>query len=154
MTSEDEAAHPALPATAAVVPDRTTAALVRSRVEERAQVGRAARHAVPRAAHAAWSPPAERGDPVVLLAAQNVERVPWLVPIRHGRMMASPLTFYRGAARIMAADLAATPSSGLLVQLCGDAHLSTSGRTRRRSGRWCSTSSTSTRRCPDRSRGT
>jgi uncharacterized protein (DUF2252 family) len=97
-------------------------------VPERAARGRAARQAVPRTAHAAWSPPSSRRDPVVLLDEQNRARVPWLVPIRHGRMMASPLAFYRGAARLMAADLAAaTPSSGLIVQLCGDAHLANFG---------------------------
>jgi uncharacterized protein (DUF2252 family) len=95
---------------------------------DRAARGHAARQAVPRTEHAAWSPPSSRRDPVVLLDEQNRARVPWLVPIRHGRMMASPLAFYRGAARIMAADLAAaTPSSGLIVQACGDAHLANFG---------------------------
>jgi uncharacterized protein (DUF2252 family) len=94
---------------------------------ERAARGHAARQAVPRIEHAAWSPSSRR-DPVVLLDEQNRARVPWLVPIRHGRMMASPLAFYRGAARLMAADLAtATPSSGLIVQTCGDAHLANFG---------------------------
>ena len=97
-------------------------------VPERAARGHAARQAVPRTEHAAWSPSSSRRDPVVLLDEQNRARVPWLVPIRHGRMMASPLAFYRGAARLMAADLAAaTPSSGLIVQLCGDAHLANFG---------------------------
>ena len=66
-------------------------------------------------------------DPIALLEEQNAERVPWLVPLRHGRMGVSPFTFYRGTARIMAADLATTPSSGLAVQLGGDAHLSNFG---------------------------
>ena len=97
-------------------------------VPERAARGHAARQAVPRTEHATWAPPSSRSDPVVLLDEQNGARVPWLVPIRHGRMMASPLAFYRGAARLMAADLAAaTPSSGLIVQACGDAHLANFG---------------------------
>ena len=97
-------------------------------VSERGARGHAARQAVPRTEHAAWSPSSSRRDPVALLEKQNRTRVPWLVPIRHGRMMASPLAFYRGAARLMAADLAeATPSSGLIVQLCGDAHLANFG---------------------------
>jgi len=94
---------------------------------ERGARGHAARQSVPRTEHAAWSSPVSRRDPVMLLDEQNQARVPWLVPIRHGRMMASPLAFYRGAARLMAADLAATPSSGLSVQLCGDAHLANFG---------------------------
>ncbi len=96
-------------------------------VPERAARGHAARETVPRAEQAAWFPMSSRRDPVVLLAEQNRARVSWLVPIRHGRMMASPLAFYRGAARLMAADLATTPSSGLIVQLCGDAHLANFG---------------------------
>ena len=97
-------------------------------VSDRAARGRAARQAVPRTEHAAWSPSSSRRDPVVLLDEQNRARVPWLVPIRHGRMMASPLAFYRGAARLMAGDLAtATPSSGFIVQTCGDAHLANFG---------------------------
>ena len=96
-------------------------------VPERAARGHAARQVVPRTEHAAWSPSSSRHDPVALLDEQNRARVPWLVPIRHGRMLASPLAFYRGAARLMAADLAATPSSGLTVQLCGDAHLANFG---------------------------
>jgi uncharacterized protein (DUF2252 family) len=71
--------------------------------------------------------PAGRPDPVALLEGQSVSRVPELVPIRHGRMLVSPFTFYRGAALIMAADLAATPRSGITAQLCGDAHLSNFG---------------------------
>jgi uncharacterized protein (DUF2252 family) len=97
-------------------------------VGDRAARGHAARQAVPRTEHAAWSPPSTRRDPVALLDEQNRARMPWLVPVRHGRMTASPLAFYRGAARIMAADLAAaTPSSGLMVQTCGDAHLANFG---------------------------
>src|SRR5262245_3977177 len=94
--------------------------------EERRALGKAARARVPREAHAELSPGAGR-DPVGLLIEQEQVRVPELVPIRHGRMLVSPFTFYRGAARIMAADLEATPRAGLIVQLCGDAHLSNFG---------------------------
>ena len=80
-----------------------------------------------RSAHAAWAPPANRQDPVAIIEAQDARRVPDLVPIRHGRMAASPFTFYRAAAAVMAADLATTPVSGLRVQTCGDAHLSNFG---------------------------
>ena len=72
-------------------------------------------------------PAADRPDPVALLQAQNLTREPDLVPVRHGRMMVSPFTFYRGAAKVMAADLKDTPTAGLNVQLCGDAHLSNFG---------------------------
>jgi uncharacterized protein (DUF2252 family) len=95
--------------------------------EERAAAGKAARSQVPRSAHAAWDPPPDRRSPVDVITEQDAARVPELVPIRHGRMLASAFTFYRGAAAIMAADLAATPASGLEVQLCGDAHLSNFG---------------------------
>jgi uncharacterized protein (DUF2252 family) len=77
--------------------------------------------------HAKWRPAADRPDPVALLEKQDVTREPDLVPVRHGRMMVSPFTFYRGAAKVMAADLAETPVAGLDVQLCGDAHLSNFG---------------------------
>jgi uncharacterized protein (DUF2252 family) len=89
--------------------------------------GRAARVRTPRSSHAGWSPPEDRTDPVSLLEEQATSRVADLIPVRHGRMMVSPFTFYRGAALLMAADLARTPSSGLIVQLCGDAHLSNFG---------------------------
>lgn len=95
--------------------------------EQRRERGQALREKVPRSSHADWSPPRDRADPVALLEAQNVDRVDWLVPIRRGRMMASPFSFFRGAARIMASDLAATPVSGLNVQACGDAHLANFG---------------------------
>ena len=85
--------------------------------------GRAARRDAPRLSHGAWRPADDRPDPVALLEEQARSRVPELVPIRHGRMLASPSTFYRGGACIMAADLAGTPTSGFEVQLCGDAHL-------------------------------
>jgi uncharacterized protein (DUF2252 family) len=96
-------------------------------VAERAARGKAARAEVPRSSHAAYEPRPRRGDPVKLLERQAKSRVPELVPIRYGRMLVSPFTFYRGAAMIMASDLAATPRSGLTVQCCGDAHLSNFG---------------------------
>jgi uncharacterized protein (DUF2252 family) len=93
----------------------------------RAERGRDARRRSPRRAHADWRPEANRPDPVALLEEQATSRVPELIPIRHARMMVSPFTFYRGAALIMAADLAGTADSGITVQLCGDAHLSNFG---------------------------
>ena len=95
--------------------------------EERAAAGKAAREKVPRSSHGEWEPPARRRDPVKVLEDQAKSRVPELVPIRYGRMLASPFTFFRGAAAIMAMDLAKTPQSGLRVQACGDAHLSNFG---------------------------
>ena len=86
-----------------------------------------ARIATPPESHAGWVPAGGRPDPVGLLEKQNTTREPDLVPVRHGRMVVSPFTFYRGAAKIMAADLAGTPTAGLDVQLCGDAHLSNFG---------------------------
>jgi uncharacterized protein (DUF2252 family) len=94
---------------------------------ERAAAGRAARSVARRSAHAEWAPPANRQDPVAIIEAQDARRVADLVPIRHGRMAASPFTFYRAAAAVMAADLATTPVSGLQVQTCGDAQLSNFG---------------------------
>src|SRR5690348_12017730 len=96
-------------------------------VNERAARGKAARAEVPRSSHAEFQPSSDRTDPVVLLQRQAETRVPELVPIRYGRMLVSPFTFYRGAAAIMAEDLASTPRSGLTVQCCGDAHLSNFG---------------------------
>ena len=95
--------------------------------DERVARGRAARNAVPRSSHGPWRPATNRLDPIGLLERQAESRVPDLVPIRHARMAVSPFTFYRGGALIMAADLAATPQSGINVQLCGDAHLSNFG---------------------------
>jgi uncharacterized protein (DUF2252 family) len=94
---------------------------------ERAAAGRAARSAARRSSHAAWEPPDGRADPVAILERQAQTRVPELVPIRYGRMSVSPFAFFRGAAAVMAADLATTPVSGLRVQACGDAHLSNFG---------------------------
>ncbi len=96
-------------------------------VQERVARGRDARRGAPRSAHGQWRPAADRPDPVALLEDQAASRVPQLVPVRYGRMLASPFTFYRGGALIMAADLAATPVTGITVQLCGDAHLSNFG---------------------------
>lgn len=90
---------------------------------ERAERGKAARKIAPRSGHAAFEPAGDRPDPVSVVDAQSQSRVPELVPIRYGRMTESPFRFYRGAAAIMAGDLAATPVSGIRAQLCGDAHL-------------------------------
>jgi uncharacterized protein (DUF2252 family) len=94
---------------------------------ERAATGKAARAIAPRTAHGEWAPAADRPDPVELLEEQAASRVQELVPIRYGRMLVSPFTFFRGAAYPMAADLAGAPRTGLEVQLCGDAHLSNFG---------------------------
>jgi uncharacterized protein (DUF2252 family) len=94
---------------------------------EDAERGRAARGTTPRSSHAEWEPGADREDPIAILRRQAETRVAELLPIRYGRMAASPFAFYRGAAAVMAADLAATPDSGLVVQVCGDAHISNFG---------------------------
>jgi uncharacterized protein (DUF2252 family) len=94
---------------------------------ERAARGKAARAEVPRSSHAEWEPPPHRPDPVDLLEEQAESRVPELVPIRYGRMLVSPFTFFRGGAYLMASDLAGSPRTGLHAQLCGDAHLSNFG---------------------------
>ena len=96
-------------------------------VGERRAAGRAARERTPLASHTGWVVAADRPDPVGLLEAQNLTREADLVPVRHGRMSVSPFTFYRGAAKVMATDLKDTPTAGLEVQLCGDAHLSNFG---------------------------
>jgi uncharacterized protein (DUF2252 family) len=108
-------------------PRRTVSAIEHPSVEDRKELGKRARGCVPRSSHAGWVPAVNRPDPITLLEEQNATREPDLVPVRHGRMMASPFTFYRGAAKVMAADLADTPTAGLHVQLCGDAHLSNFG---------------------------
>ena len=95
--------------------------------QERRVRGKAARAEVPRESHGQWQPPPDRPDPVNLLASQGATRVPDLVPVRYGRMMETPFTYYRGAALPMASDLATTPATGLIVQACGDAHLSNFG---------------------------
>ena len=96
-------------------------------IGERRAGGREARDRTPPSSHAKWMPAAGRPDLIALLEEQNATREPDLVPVRHGRMMVSPFTFYRGGAKIMAADLKDTPVAGLGVQLCGDAHLSNFG---------------------------
>src|SRR5262245_6637246 len=94
---------------------------------QRAERGKAARKRVPRSSHEGWEAPSTRASPLRVLKAQDESRVQELVPIRYGRMLASPFAFFRGAAAIMAADLATTPSAGQDAQLCGDAHLSNFG---------------------------
>jgi uncharacterized protein (DUF2252 family) len=91
--------------------------------EERIAAGKALRDSVPRQSHGGWNPPANRRDPIDLLRASNQDRLAELVPIRYGRMLQSPFTFLRGSAGLMASDLAATPTTGLRVQACGDCHL-------------------------------
>jgi Uncharacterized protein conserved in bacteria (DUF2252) len=96
-------------------------------VDERRAKAKEARNRTAPSSHAGWAPATDRPDPIGLLEEQNRTREPDLVPVRHGRMLVSPFTFYRGTAKIMAADLAGTPTAGLQVQLCGDAHLSNFG---------------------------
>ena len=96
-------------------------------VDERKTLGKSSRTQVPLSSHSGWTPATDRPDPVALLEQQNATREPDLVPVRHGRMLVSPFTFYRGAAKIMSADLKDTPRAGLTAQLCGDAHLSNFG---------------------------
>ncbi len=95
--------------------------------EERVARGKAVRWEIPRRSHGRWEPPASRIDPTALLEDQAATRVPELVPIRYGRMIVSPFAYFRGAAVVMAADLASTPRTGLRAQLCGDAHLANFG---------------------------
>jgi uncharacterized protein (DUF2252 family) len=101
--------------------------VVHPSIDERRALGREARTVTPPSSHAKWRPVPGRPDPVALLEEQDITREPDLIPVRHGRMMVSPFTFYRGAAKIMAADLKDTPVAGLDAQLCGDAHLSNFG---------------------------
>jgi uncharacterized protein (DUF2252 family) len=93
------------------------------RRDEARNVGRELRATCPRSSHAAWQPPDDRRDPVDLLEASNQTRLPELVPVRNGRMLETPFTFYRGAPLVMASDLHGTPSTGVRLQICGDAHL-------------------------------
>src|SRR5467141_1612934 len=95
--------------------------------EARTAAGKRLRSVVPREAHGEWKPGPERADPFALLDEQNLGRIPELVPVRMGRMAASPFAFYRGAAAVMAADLASTPVTGIEVAASGDAHLSNFG---------------------------
>ncbi len=99
-------------------------AVVRQRLREQLYTeGKAIRDSCPRASHADWKPPADRPDPIEILEASNKGRLPELIPVRYGRMIPSPFVFFRGAAAIMAADLAQTPATRIRVQVCGDAHL-------------------------------
>ncbi len=91
--------------------------------DEKRAAGKALRDATPRDAHGGWKPAKDRRDPIDLLHESNEGRLPELIPIRFGRMAQSPFAFYRGSAAVMAADLASTPTTGLRVQACGDAHL-------------------------------
>jgi len=91
--------------------------------QERAALGKAARADVPRSSHAEFAPGPKRPDPLEIIEKQSATRLPELVPVRYGRMSESPFRFYRGAAAIMASDLAETPSTGFRTQLCGDAHM-------------------------------
>lgn len=102
--------------------DAPSNASFRSRTE-RIEAGKRLRDELPRSAHATWTPPSGRRDPVDLLEASNQDRIPDLIPVRYGRMLQSPFTFYRGAAALMASDLATGPKTGITVQLCGDCHL-------------------------------
>jgi uncharacterized protein (DUF2252 family) len=110
-----------------VVSFRTSRELRRRSAFERAQRGKRARDQAPFAAHAVWNPSSDRLEPLALLEEQATSRLAELVPIRYGRMMVSPFSYFRGAALPMAADLATTPVSGIEVQLCGDAHMSNFG---------------------------
>jgi hypothetical protein len=91
--------------------------------EERYAEGKALRDRVARQEHREWALPKDRRDPVNMVIESSKDRIPELIPIRYGRMMVSPFTFYRGTANIMAADLASTPATGIRTQLCGDCHL-------------------------------
>lgn len=116
------------PALAANQPSPATPKVVRHlSIQQRVELGKAARKNCPRSALAAWDPPEGRPDPIDLLEGQATTRIPELVPIRYQRMLVSPFAFYRGAAVIMASDLSTLPHTGLNVQLCGDAHLSNIG---------------------------
>src|SRR6516225_6915327 len=96
-------------------------------LDERRAIGVEWRQKVPLGAHAQRTPPTGRADPVDILAAQGKERIPELLPVRYARMKADPFAFLRGAAAVMAADLAASPTTGLRVQSCGDCHLANFG---------------------------
>lgn len=99
----------------------------RGTMAERIQAGRERRGSVPRSAHATWSPPSDRADPIALLQQSDRQRLPHLLSIRYGRMYTSALGFLRGAATVMASDLATTPTTGIEVHLAGDAHLANFG---------------------------
>lgn len=117
-STDEEAVKISTPEVQTVVGDSS----FRSR-DDRIAAGKAIREQVPRQSHASWNPPKNRRDPIQILQESNQDRMPELVPIRYGRMLPSPFTFLRGAAVLMASDLATTPTSGLRVQACGDCHL-------------------------------
>src|SRR5205807_8813595 len=106
---------------------RSIAPIVHRTPAEHAAVGEAALRKMPHSLHAGFDPATTRKDPVDLLMSQAASRVSELVPIRYGRMLVSPFTFYRGAALVMAHDLAAGPNTEIITQVCGDAHLSNFG---------------------------
>jgi len=106
-----------------VVGVKRTRRQLETRPAERRAAGKSLRHVVPRNAHSAWRAPPRRADPIAILRSADALRQPDLVPLRYGRMLQSPFTFYRGSAGVMAADLAQTPASGIRVQSCGDCHL-------------------------------
>jgi uncharacterized protein (DUF2252 family) len=108
-------------------PNVSSAAQAAVSYQQRHERGRAARRVAPRSSQAEWAPAPDRSDPIDLLKAQDRDRIPDLIPIRYSRMMASPFAFMRGAAIVMANDLAGTPKTGIQAQLCGDAHLSNFG---------------------------
>ena len=118
------------PATRPGAPSR----IIRLTLDERVARGRAARNECPRSSHGRWEPAGGRLDPIALLEEQAATRLPELVPIRYGRMLASPFTFYRGAALIMASDLAPTPRSGLRASSVGTPTCRTSACSPLRSG--------------------
>ena len=120
-------------------------------VEQRKARGRESRQRTPPSDHGGWRAAADRPDPVALLKEQNLTREPDLVPVRHGRMMVSPFTFYRGAAKIMAADLKDTPVAGLVPSCAATPTCRTSAPSPPPNGRCCSTSTTSTKPFPGRS---
>jgi hypothetical protein len=113
--------------TTAKTASTTTAERTATGAAARRAVGKAARERVPRSSHAHWEPPPDRPDPLALLQQDDEGRLPELLPIRYGRMVGSPFSFYRGAASIMASDLQSTPHAGIVTQICGDAHLSNFG---------------------------
>jgi Uncharacterized protein conserved in bacteria (DUF2252) len=121
---------------------------------ERAGEGRSARKVVPRRALADWNPAGRGHDALATILSQNEFRAPDLVPIRHGRMAASPWTYFRGAAAVMAADLASTPNTGITVQPCGYAHVLNFGWWKPQNATYRSIFGISTSRCPARSNGT
>ena len=125
-SSKKVVAKAPLPAPAIAAVPKATASHGAS-LDERFEAGKALRDKVPRTAQAIWKRPADRPDPVAILQASDPDRLPELVPIRYGRMLQSPFAFYRGAAAVMAGDLARMPSTGLHVQACGDCHLSNFG---------------------------